>query len=139
MGRHAKPNLESVLMRQCLMELSRRGARVFRNNTAMGWAGQIVDRTGPYLRLLNAYPLHAGLCIGSSDVIGWMPITVTPEMVGKTVGLFLACECKSAGEKPTENQAIFLRNVREAGGVAIWLRDVDELDAKLEEALEALT
>ena len=33
----------------------------------------------------------------SADLIGIKPVTVTPEMVGMTLGLFVSVECKRTG------------------------------------------
>lgn len=49
-------------------------------------------------------------------------------------GRFLACECKATGEEPTPNQQAFLDNVRDAGGLALWVDD----PATLFEALQAI-
>jgi len=60
-----------------------------------------------------------GLCVGSSDLIGWKSIEVTPEMVGKRIAVFTAIEVKS----PTNNrlspaQLNFLKVVQDHGGIA---------------------
>ena len=36
---------------------------------------------------------------GVPDRIGCVPVVVTPEMVGRTVGLFVAVECKKPGRR----------------------------------------
>lgn len=56
--------------------------------------------------------------VGTSDLIGWTTITVTPEMVGKRLAVFTAIECKaSTGGKKREEQVKFLGNVIKAGGI----------------------
>jgi hypothetical protein len=80
-------------MRQIQVALCGIGLRLFRNNTGMGWVGKLFRPTrvmtiavGPGDVLLReAFPLHAGLCEGSSDLIGWVSVTVTKEMVGKNL------------------------------------------------------
>lgn len=59
---------------------------------------------------------------GIADRIGVIPVTITPEMVGKTVGLFVAIEAKKPGRRGEKNagatqaQVDFLRDVFRAGG-----------------------
>jgi hypothetical protein len=53
---------------------------------------------------------------GIPDIIGCHKIKITPEMVGKEVGLFVGIEVKDVGNKPTRLQALQLKKLREAGG-----------------------
>ena len=97
---------EKKLINDSMKDASKRGDRLFRNNTGMGWAGKaqkikkamrvFVNRGDVIVR--NAYPLRAGLCTGSSDTIGWTRITITQEMVGKSVPIFTAPEMKTGKE-----------------------------------------
>jgi hypothetical protein len=126
--------LEAPILRRVMLALSRAGAVVFRNNVGVGWAGKATRITvAKTVRLWpgdvvvrNARPLHAGLCTGSSDVIGWMSVTVTPDMVGRKVAVFLAPEVKNADGRATEDQIRFLRAVTEAGGIAGVARSEEE-------------
>lgn len=99
-----------------LLHASVIGMRVFRNNV-----GVLRDATGTYVRF--------GLCIGSSDVIGWTPVTITPEMVGRELAVFTALECKAGHNTTTEEQGRFLAVVKAAGGIAGVVRSVDDVDA----------
>lgn len=47
-------------------------------------------------------------------------------------GRYLACECKAEREKPTTDQANFLDNVKDAGGIGIWCDDAAILQAELD-------
>jgi len=67
-----------------------------------------------------------GLCTGSSDLIGLKKLTITPDMVGKTVGVFVALEVKNERGRPTKEQAAFVRMVKDFGGLAGVVRSVDE-------------
>lgn len=63
-------------------------------------------------------PLSAGLSApGSSDLIGLKRVTITPEMVGKTVAVFTAIEVK-AGSSVRPDQVAFLGKVLRYGGIA---------------------
>jgi hypothetical protein len=50
-------------------------------------------------------------------------------MAGRTLAVFTGVELKAPGEKPSEEQMRFLRELAEAGGVSGWA-------SSLEDALE---
>ena len=79
--------------------------RAFRNNT-----GKLKDVNGRWVEF--------GLCTGSSDLIGWTSVEITPEMVGKKVAIFTALEVKTPKGRTTDDQQNFINRVREAGGIA---------------------
>lgn len=83
------------------------GLRLFRNNVGV-------------LRDSEGRPVRFGLHPGSSDLIGWRSVTITPEMVGQRVAIFTALEVKAPGgtHRVTTEQHTFLRNVEAAGGIA---------------------
>ena len=82
-------------------------------------------------RTENGGFLRYGLFPGSSDLIGWREVEITPEMVGKRVAVFVAHECKRHGERPTESQANFIAQVRRAGGIAGWSDSPDFARAEI--------
>lgn len=115
---------ESELQREIMKAVTAAGGRVFRNNTGQGWVGQYTKcterRNGHHDVLIsNARPLHAGLCVGSSDLIGFYR------------GRFLAIECKSARGRPTEEQQNFLDEVTRNGGIGIVARSVEDVLERL--------
>ena len=59
---------------------------------------------------------------GVPDHLFCVPVTITPDMVGRTVGVFVGIEAKTATGKPTANQKIQLEAIREAGGVGVVVR-----------------
>jgi hypothetical protein len=109
--------------------------RLFRNNTGLGWAGQATRVTAGNLRAIastirpgdvvirNGRPLHAGLCVGSSDLIGY-------RRVGD-LAQFVALEVKSATGRPTAEQARFLDHIQTAGGCAAVVRSVADANTVL--------
>jgi len=109
-----------------LKAASKLGARLFRQNVGQGWVGRTVKHTGDMLVLANPRPLYAGLCRGSSDIIGWTPVVITPEMVGRTVAVFTALEVKTKGVATTKEQTSFVEVVRGSGGYAAVVRSVDD-------------
>lgn len=107
---------ESDLLKRIQVSASKSGARLLRNNV-----GMLKDENGTYVRY--------GLGTGSSDLIGWTPIMVTQEMVGTTVAVFTAIECKTGYLKTTPEQDQFIAAVLQAGGIAGVARtEKDALD-----------
>lgn len=107
---------ESDLMRLIQVAVSAMGHRVFRNNIAQAWVGIYAGRTiDGIVTLKNARPLHSGLCVGSSDLIGFT-----------NTGRFVAIEVKSATAKPTVEQINFLNIVKRFGGLAGIARSVED-------------
>lgn len=104
---------ESNLMRSLMVAIGKR-ATMFRNSV-----GQIQDAEGRVHRF--------GLCVGSSDLIGWTTRTITPEMVGQRVAIFTAIEVKTLTGRTTPAQEHFLETVHRAGGIALVARSEDDL------------
>ncbi len=122
---------EADITNPILTGATKLGARLFRQNTGLGWVGQVVHKTAAMLTLRNPRPLHAGLCVGSSDIIGGAPRVITPEMVGQTVAVFTALEVKTGRVPTTKEQAAFVGAVQAAGGIAAAVRSPDEALALL--------
>lgn len=107
---------ETDLLRHIQVAASKTGARLLRNNV-----GMLKDENGTYVRY--------GLGTGSSDLIGWTPVKVTPEMVGLTIAVFTAIEGKVGYAKTTTEQDQFIAAVLQAGGIAGVARsEKDALD-----------
>ena len=100
-------------MKRIQVAISSIGARVFRN------------QVGSY-KLHDGTHISSGLCVGSSDLIGWVPRVITPDMVGKTIAIFTAIEVKAVRGKLTKEQEKFLDAVDASGGIAVVARSVDE-------------
>lgn len=86
------------------------GARVFRNNVGL-------------FETKDCRKVRTGLCVGSSDLIGWVPMVVTPEMVGKRVAVFTSIEVKTANTRTTPVQHAWIQAVNTAGGIAMIEQD----------------
>jgi hypothetical protein len=113
-----RPMIDAILLGG-----SKLGARLFRQNTGMGWAGKIMKRAHDSVTLGNPRPLKAGLCMGSSDIIGIMPVQITAAMIGKTIGVFVAIEVKAGKTATSDDQVKFLAMVERYGGIAVLARD----------------
>ncbi len=114
---------ENIIQKKIQLEFSKLGHRLFRNNVAVAWVGESAHFTAPQkvfvypgdVIIRRARPLHAGLCEGSSDGIGWT-----------SDGRFLACEIKTETGKPTDLQMNFITAVNRAGGVGFIAHSVEE-------------
>lgn len=120
---------EAAIQRAVMLAASQAGMTVWRNNTGMAWTGKATKRADGSVLIHQARPLHAGLCKGSSDLIGLKPVTVTEDLVGQTIAQFVALEVKTPSGKTTSEQQQFLTHVRSRGGLAIVARSAADLDA----------
>lgn len=93
--RSTKGTPEARVQDEARLLASKMGWRLFRNNV-----GVLKDERG--------VPVRYGICndspamnkrIKSSDLIGIRPVVITPDMVGSTIGQFVAREVKKAGWK----------------------------------------
>ena len=109
---------EQRIQQEIRIACSHGDTRLFRNNTGT-------------LRDQNGRPVQFGLCKGSADLIGWKRVTVTPEMVGSTVAVFLSIEVKTATGRLRSAQQQWLDAVQAAGGIAGVARSVEDAKALL--------
>ena len=126
---------EHITQQRILLAHGSGSVRLWRNNVGTGWAGQATKVTPGNLRAIAAglrpgdvvirqgRPLHAGLCVGSSDLIGYRVVD--------RVAQFVALEVKSATGRPTAQQVQFLDHIQAAGGLAGIARSVDDAAAIL--------
>ena len=117
---------EFAFMKEVLQAFGRGTTRLFRVNCGTTWQGREIEHTAKYLTLENPRPVH-GMPAGSADLIGWQTITITPDMVGQQVAVFVAVETKALCGRVTPAQQTFLRTVREAGGRAVAARSLAEV------------
>ena len=96
---------EAGVQQQVRLRAADRGARLWRNNS-----GACEDKTGRLVRygLANDSPA-VNKIFKSSDLIGITPIVVTHPMVGGTVGIFTAAECKEPGWRYAGDKACSCR------------------------------
>lgn len=104
---------EQRIQQEIRIACSTGNTRLFRNNTGT-------------LRDQNGRPVQFGLCKGSADLIGWKRVTVTPDMVGTTVAVFLSIEVKTPTGRLRPEQQQWLDAVQSAGGIAGVARSVED-------------
>lgn len=116
---------EKDIERSLILHASQCGSTLFKNNV-----GKLRDERGNIVTF--------GLCKGSSDLIGWTPITITPEMVGSKIAVFTAVEVKKnkfGKYRATEEQKHFISAVQANGGRA----GVADCKADLERILRCIS
>ena len=113
-------NREKDVLSACLQWLRMKGVWCWRQNQ-----GAIPLEGGGYRRFVGLK--------GVADILGILPQTV--RVVGDdapvTFGNLLAVETKRLGEHPRPEQADFLRQVNERGGVGVCVHSVGELEELL--------
>lgn len=119
-------NHEGNIIKQVQIQATAKGWRLFRNSVGQGWQGKkasVIGRDGEIVQLSGARRVKFGLALGSSDLVGWRPVVITPDMVGKTVAQFVSVECKTREySKTTPDQDNWLDQVAESGGAAYIAR-----------------
>lgn len=98
----------------------------FRANVGRAYASNDVTKLADgSLLLRNWRPFSTGLPAGFSDVFGATPVTITPDMVGQTLAVFAAVECKpEKGGVARDGQRRFVEAIRSVGGRAGFARNV---------------
>ena len=126
---------EHEIQQRILLACGNGTTRLWRNNVGTGWAGQATKVTPGNRQAIAAAlrpgdvvirqgrPLHAGLCVGSSDLIGYRQVD--------GVAQFVALEVKSATGRASKEQVQFLEHISAAGGCAGVVRSVGDADLLL--------
>ena len=104
-------------VRTTAIEATRLGARLWRVNVGLAWIGDKISQTENSITLKNPRPFRAGVK-GISDSVGFVPVEITPEMVGRKLPVFLAIESKSGSGRLSTEQRAYIQMVRSFGGRA---------------------
>jgi hypothetical protein len=104
---------EQSIQQHIRIACSTGATRLWRNNT-----GTLRDQHGR--------PVQFGLCKGSADLIGYRTITITPDMVGQQVAVFLSIEVKTPTGRIRPEQQAWLDTIQAAGGIAGVARSVED-------------
>lgn len=92
--------------------------RIYRNNVGKAWMGKSSFLGDGNVIIQHPRRVTFGLCVGSSDLIGFRSITITPDMVGQNVAVFCALETKTEDGTTTPEQKGFIDMVKNMGGLA---------------------
>jgi len=107
--------------------------RFWRNNAGLAWAGvpirlkpgQVFTAAPGDVLLKNGHPVKLGPA-GIADIMGVIAVTITPDMVGQTIGVATALEGKTLTGKQREDQQAFERTMKTYGGEYYIFRSPDE-------------
>lgn len=107
-------NKESAIMAEIMLALSEAGCLVWR------------QQVGTFRPVHGGAPVRIGLT-GMSDIGAIVPKIVTPEMVGRTIGVVAQVEVKTATGRESEAQATWGRVVRNKGGIYVLARSPEDV------------
>jgi hypothetical protein len=128
MPRAFSPQSEASVLRALLIYASEFGCRLFRNARGIERIAQKDCKSCQRFGRVVSYGLHNG----APDLVGWMPVTVTPAMVGTVVAVFVAIEAKrESGGTVSEAQRAFLAALARDGAVAGVARSIADLEGIL--------
>lgn len=125
---------EKDVERKLILHASEIGSTLFKNEVGAAWQGEVDKHNSSIpqrITLKNCRRVTYGLCTGSSDLIGWTPVIITPEMVGKKVAVFTAVEVKKnkhGSYRATEDQLRFISAVNRNGGLGLVADCNEDLD-----------
>lgn len=105
---------ELTIQNEIRLALSDAGVPAFRNNV-----GAYKSPKGHYITFGVGEK-------GGSDLICITPVMITPDMVGKKIGVFTAIEVKTPTGRPTKEQEKFIDAVLRFGGYAGIARSPDD-------------
>lgn len=112
-------------------------ALIFRANVGRGWNGNkvinisrrmVVTAEPGDVLIKQARPFDTGLPVGFSDLFGLVKVTITPDMVGQEIGVFVGAEVKDEFGRVSPKQAAFLKAVNDNGGRAGIVRSVHDAE-----------
>lgn len=126
---------ESTVQQEVQIQAMHLGCNLMRNNS-----GAFKDETGRVVWFgLGNTSKERNKIIKSSDLIGITKVVITPDMVGKTIGVFTAVECKEESWKENKKlderetaQSNFIQWVISMGGYAGFANSVDKLKGILQ-------
>lgn len=122
-------NIQSLVM----MKATELGSRLFRVNVGMAWTGNKVIKQGRDVLIKEARPFKVGVPPGFPDLVGWHPVEITPEMVGKTMCIFVGPEIKTPKGKLREAQVKFHQAAHKAGANVDIVRSPEDYEQMLKD------
>lgn len=108
-----KQNPETRIQNQILERLSREGYLCWR------------QQSGTFRALHSDHIVKVGLP-GMADIGAIIPVIITPDMVGRTIGVSAQIEVKTATGRQRPDQAVWQKAVEYRGGIYRICRSPDE-------------
>lgn len=103
---------------------------LFRANVGQGWTGKVqrmhMTPDTNTIMIVNPRPFSTGLPVGFPDLFGFVPVTITPDMVGRQVAVFAAVEVKQKTGRVSVKQRDMLAFLQRQGARAGIARSVDD-------------
>lgn len=103
---------------------------LFRANVGQGWTGKVqrmhMTPDTNTIMIVNPRPFSTGLPVGFPDLFGFVPVTITPDMVGRQVAVFAAVEVKQKTGRISVKQRDMLAFLQRQGARAGIARSVDD-------------
>lgn len=128
MTRQTREHTIQARIRAALADV--RDLRLWRVNVGRGWQGapgkRFREAAADCMVLVNPRPFATGLPDGTPDLIGFIPVVVTADMVGQTIAQVVAVEVKSDVGRLSERQQAAHRVLQECGARVGVARSVDE-------------
>lgn len=120
---------ETAIVHEIQKVASKAGARLFKNTRGVYYTKPEVNaliaaiKSMSFPRIFEAIKrlrqIKAGLQPdGASDLVGFIPVIITPEMVGMRFARYVCCEVKTATGRPSPEQITYIEFVRDSGGLA---------------------
>lgn len=127
---------ESTVQQDLQLYSRHNNCNLMRNN-----CGAFKDETGRTIRFgLNNISKKHQENSASSDLIGITQVKITSDMVGQTIGVFTAVECKKEAwnhkkkfDTREQAQSNFIKWVKSLGGFAGFANKLDDIDKILKQ------
>lgn len=125
---------ETAIVHEIMVDATKHGARLLKNVRGSFYTIDSVKRliaaitTGDVRKAIKELRIVAAglLAPGASDLIGATPVVITQDMVGSTIAVFTAIECKTATGRASPEQLNFIEFVRKIGGFAGVARNKED-------------
>lgn len=125
---------EKTILNHIQLLMSKIGGRMFRNNVGLAWQGEVHKLKNGDILIKNPRPVKYGLCVGSGDLIGFVPVKINHSHLNKTLAVFASIEVKTGNLKPTKEQINFYNMIQSQGGISVITNKIlteDELKREI--------